>query len=49
MTLDKLSRLMLKLKIHAKIWLIAFCFAMLAYGFIHLLIHAIRFAQKLLT
>lgn len=46
---QKLARLAFNLKTHATVWLIAFSFAMVAYGLIHLLLYAIRYVQKLLS
>ena len=43
---ERLARFTFQLKTHALVWLIALVFAMGAYGAIHILLYAIRYAQK---
>lgn len=46
MTGGRLARFATGLKAHATVALIAFCVAMVVYGFIHLLVYAIHGALK---
>lgn len=49
MTVFWTSRVMAKIKAHLTVFLIATIFGFTAYGFIHLLIYAIRSAQRLFS